>query len=147
MAPMPELNPDALRFLVRQRMTARSHWIVLLSDDERGHLSALLAAIDAAQPPDGAPVRIDLWAVELYAVDADDGTPADLGSVLFVSWPRPALPIERLHAILARLFGQALPVAQLLECPILVPVARAHRQRTGPQLHALQDWLLDEEDV
>lgn len=146
MADVPELDHAELRTLVRQRLAALSHWMVLLCDQECDRTPELLAAIDAAQPADGARVRIDLWALDLRAVDADTGTPADLGTVLFVSWPRPALAPETLHATLERLFGAGLPITQLLEARLIMPVARARLWRAGEQLHALQDWLFDEED-
>jgi hypothetical protein len=54
------------------------------------------------------------------------------------------MPAETLHALLARLFGTAMPIAQMLERPIIVPVARSRMWDIGDQLSALQDWL--EED-
>jgi hypothetical protein len=146
MAAIPARDGDALRHLVRQRLAARSHWMVLLSDDERYHAPEILTAIDAHHPDGAARVRVDLWAIDLHAVDADAGTTEDLGAVLIVSWPRAAMLIEVLHAVLARLFGHTPPVAQLLERPILVPVATSALPRTGAQLHALQDWLFQEDD-
>ena len=57
------------------------------------------------------------------------------------------MPIEILHAVLSSLFGQTLPVTQLLGRPIIVPVVRERMRRTGAQLHALQGWLFGEDDV
>ena len=106
-----------------------------------------LAAIDAQPLEDTECVRVDLWSIDLYLADADDGTVADLGAVLVISWPRLAMPIEILHAVLSSLFGQTLPVTQLLGRPIIVPVVRERMRRTGAQLHALQGWLFGEDDV
>ena len=66
---------------------------------------------------------------------------ADLGAVLLISWPRPSMPVEVVHTTPSRLFGQAIPVAHLLERPIIVPVARQRLWRTGAHLHALRGWL------
>jgi hypothetical protein len=127
--------------MVRQRLQARSHWMILLSDQERSYTPEILAAIDAQPLEDTERVRVDLWGIDLHTVDAEDGTLEDLGAVLLISWPRPAMPAEALHALVSRLFGKTMPIAMLLERPIIVPIARHHLWRTGAQLHALQDWL------
>ena len=44
MAEMPELDGEDLRVMVRQRLAARSHWMVLLSDDERRYTPEILAS-------------------------------------------------------------------------------------------------------
>jgi hypothetical protein len=142
--PEPRIEPldaEALRALVRQRLQARTHWMILLSEDERHHLDAILDALDA-QPLEGvARVCVDLWGIRLATVNADDGTETDLGRVLFISSPRLAMPIEHLHALVSRLFGTTMPIARLLERPIIVPVNRAHLRRTGDQLNVLQNWF------
>jgi hypothetical protein len=141
---MPEiedLDAETLRAMVRQRLTARSHWMILLSDHQRHQLDAILDAIDTP-PRDGtARVRVDLWGIDLQILDADDGTLEDLGAVLFVSWPRPAMRAAALHALLSRLFGPTMPIALLCERPIIVPIARHQLWRTGNQLNALRGWL------
>jgi hypothetical protein len=147
MEQISKLDGEELRVMVRQRLQARSHWMILLSDQERSYTPEILAAIDAQPLEDTERVRVDLWSIDLYLADADDGTVADLGAVLVISWPRLAMPIEILHAVLSSLFGQTLPVTQLLGRPIIVPVVRERMRRTGAQLHALQGWLFGEDDV
>jgi hypothetical protein len=141
MEQISKLDAEDLRAMVRQRLMARSHWMILLSDDARHHLDDLLDAIDTPPLEGVARVRVDLWGISLSCVDAEDGTEDDLGTVLFVFWPRAAMPIEQLHAVLSRLFGPTMPIAMLLERPIIVPLSRHHLERTGAQLHALRGWL------
>jgi hypothetical protein len=141
-----ELDAEDLRALVRQRLQARTHWMVLLSDQERHLTHAILAAIDAYPQVGTARVRVDLWGIDLHTVDAEDGTIDDLGAVLFISWPRPAMPLEAVHATLSQLFGHAIPMTELRERPIIVPVATSRLWQTGAQLNALQDWLFEEDD-
>jgi hypothetical protein len=141
MPEIEELDAETLRAMVRQRLQARTHWMILLSDHERHHLPDMLDAIDA-QPQEGtARVRVDLWGLDLSRMDAEDGTMADLGSVLLLSWPRPAMQASHLHALVSRLFSPTMPIAMLLERPIIVPIARADVWRAGEQLNALRGWL------
>jgi hypothetical protein len=146
MEQISKLDGEELRVMVRQRLQARSHWMILLSDQERSYTPEILTAIDAQPLEDTERVRVDLWGIDLHTVDAEDGTMEDLGAVLFMSWPRPAMPAETIHMVLSRLFGNTIPIDQMIERPIIVPVARRQMRRTGAQLYALQGWLQAEED-
>jgi hypothetical protein len=130
----------AVRAQVWQRLRARRHWVMAFPAHARGVATRVLAAVDAGVGPRDPLVPVDRWTIDLTPADATDDT-ATLEPMVVVAIPRAALSAETLQALIRRVHGLDIPVAQLLRAPILIPVRRDAEWPVDAQIQGLYDWL------
>jgi hypothetical protein len=130
----------AVRAQVWQRLRARRHWVIAFPAHAWGVAARVLAAVDAGVGPGDPPVPVDRRTIDLTPADATDDIVA-LEPMVLMAIPRAALRAETLQACIRRAHGLDIPVAQLLQAPLLIPVRRDVEWPVDAQIQALYDWL------